>query len=72
MVKLLENYIETLIAEATEIDFKADLEVKKPKSWLKSVSSFANGVGGILMLYLEYHRLDERWFWKASIYEWKK
>lgn len=46
---MLENYIETLIAEATEIDFKADLEVKKPKSWLKSVSSFANGVGGILI-----------------------
>lgn len=25
------------------------LEVKKPKSWLKSVSAFANGVGGVLI-----------------------
>ena len=46
---MLENYIETLIAEATEIDFKTDLEVKKPKSWLKSISAFANGIGGILI-----------------------
>ena len=33
------------IAEATECDFKVALEVKKPKSWLKSVSAFANGIG---------------------------
>ena len=38
-----------LIAEATEIDFKIALEVKKPKSWLKSVSAFANGIGGVLL-----------------------
>lgn len=25
------------------------LEVKKPKSWLKSVSAFVNGVGGVLI-----------------------
>lgn len=40
--------IEQLIAEATECDFKVALEVKRPKSWLKSVSAFANGIGGIL------------------------
>lgn len=40
--------IDRLIAEATECDFKVALETKKPKSWLKSVSAFANGVGGIL------------------------
>ena len=34
--------IEQLIAEATECDFKVALEIKKPKSWLKSVSSFSN------------------------------
>ena len=34
--------IEQLIAEATECDFKVALETKKPKSWLKSVSSFSN------------------------------
>ena len=38
-----------LIAEATEIDFKVALEIKKPKSWLKSVSAFANGIGGVLL-----------------------
>lgn len=37
-----------LISEATEIDFKETLEIKKPKSWLKSVSAFANGIGGSL------------------------
>lgn len=38
--------IDRLIAEATECDFKAAVEVKKPKSWLKSVSAFANSVRG--------------------------
>ena len=37
------------IGEATEYDKKVALEVKKPKSWLKSVSAFANGVGGVLL-----------------------
>ncbi len=41
--------IDRLIAEATECDFKVALEVKKPKSWLKSVSAFANGIGGTLI-----------------------
>ena len=40
--------IEQLIAEATECDFKVALEIKKHKSWLKSVSSFSNGIGGTL------------------------
>ena len=38
--------LETLIAECTTHDFKMMLEEKKPKSWLKSVSAFANGLGG--------------------------
>lgn len=38
--------IDRLIDEATECDFKVAVEVKKPKSWLKSVSAFANGAGG--------------------------
>jgi len=37
---------ELLIAEVTEHEFKSELEIKKPKSWLKSVSAFANGIGG--------------------------
>ncbi len=41
--------LEQLIGEATEYDKKVMLEVKKPKSWLKSVSAFANGVGGVLI-----------------------
>ncbi|MDD3253045.1 MAG: ATP-binding protein [Lachnospiraceae bacterium] len=40
--------IEKHIAEATECDFKVALETKKPKSWLKSVSAFANSIGGTL------------------------
>ena len=40
--------LETLIAECTAYDYKVTLEEKKPKSWLKSVSAFANGSGGSL------------------------
>ena len=36
------------IGEATEYDKKEMLEERKPKSWLKSVSAFANGIGGAL------------------------
>lgn len=38
----------TLIAECTAYDFKVMLEEKRSKSWLKSVSAFANGLGGSL------------------------
>ncbi len=41
--------IDTLIAENTECDFKEALETRKPKSWLKSVSAFANTFGGNLI-----------------------
>ncbi len=34
--------ITDLISECTAYDFKLMLEEKKPKSWLKSVSAFAN------------------------------
>ena len=40
---------EFLVAEATKCDFKERLESKKPKSWLKSISAFANGMGGTLL-----------------------
>lgn len=40
--------LESLIAECTAYDFKLMLEENKPKSWLKSVSAFANGLGGSL------------------------
>lgn len=40
--------LKALIAECTAYDFKLLLEEKRPKSWLKSVSAFANGTGGSL------------------------
>lgn len=48
--------IEKWIAEATECDFKVALEVRKPKSWLKSVSAFANGIGGTLIFGIDNDR----------------
>ena len=45
----MELDIELLIGEATAYDKKEMLEVRRPKSWLKSVSAFANGEGGILI-----------------------
>lgn len=41
--------IRELIGKATEYDKKVALETKKPKSWCKSVSAFANGIGGVLV-----------------------
>ena len=48
--------IDRWIAEATECDFKVALEIKKPKSWLKSVSAFANGIGGTLLFGIDDNR----------------
>ncbi len=44
-MKEIEN---ALIAECTAYDFKQMVEYKKVKSWLKSVSAFANTEGGSL------------------------
>ena len=41
--------ISDYIGEATEYDKKEILEVKRPKSWLKTVSAFANCHGGVLI-----------------------
>ena len=38
-----------LLGETTEYDKKRSVEMRKPKSWLKSVSAFANGIGGTLV-----------------------
>ena len=40
----LDHYI-----EASHVDYKERLEEKKPRSWLKSVSAFANTEGGYLI-----------------------
>ena len=42
----MKTITQLLIAESTEYEFKSDLEIKKAKNWLKTVSAFANGVGG--------------------------
>ena len=47
--------IKELIGEATEYNKKQSLEVKKPKSWCKSVSAFANTCGGILIFGITDH-----------------
>ena len=52
----MRKMIDRWIAEATECDFKVALEVKKPKSWLKSVSAFANGIGGTLFFGIDDDR----------------
>lgn len=41
--------LDSLIGEATAYDKKEMVEAKRPKSWLKSVSAFANGEGGVLI-----------------------
>lgn len=41
--------ITDFIGETTEYDKKETLEERKPRSWLKSVSAFANGIGGALI-----------------------
>ena len=42
----MPSLTQLLIAEATEYEFKSAVEMNKPRSWLKTVSAFANGVGG--------------------------
>ena len=41
--------IKNLIGETTEYDKKVMLEAKRPKSWCKSVSAFANTLKGVLL-----------------------
>lgn len=46
----METIIENLLtAESTYVDFKVSLEKVQPKSWLKTVVAFANGLGGSLL-----------------------
>ena len=47
MVRTMD--IKQLIGEATDYDKKVALEEKKPKSWCKSISAFANCYGGKLV-----------------------
>lgn len=54
-------HLQALIAEATEDDYKVALEKKKPKSWLKSVSAFANGIGGTLFFGVDNEGILSAW-----------
>ena len=45
----MKSLRDILIAESTDCDFKEALETKKPKDWLKTVSAFANGMGGTIL-----------------------
>lgn len=49
MYIIQEDEIKNLIGEATEYDKKEMLEEKDPRSWCKSISAFANGIGGSLI-----------------------
>ena len=53
----LEDYKKV---ETTNIDFKGDLEKEKPKSWLKSVSAFANTKGGIILFGIDDKTREEK------------
>lgn len=44
----MSGFAEVLMGEATGYEFKSTLEVKKAKSWLKTVSTFSNGLGGTI------------------------
>ena len=50
--------LDTLIAECTAYDYKSMLEEKKPKSWLKSVSAFADVLGCSLFFGIEDNGID--------------
>lgn len=41
--------VKQLIGEAADYDKKVALETKRPKSWCKSISAFANCYGGKLI-----------------------
>ena len=45
-----------LTSESTYVDFKVSLEKIKPKSWLKTVVAFANGLGGTIIFGVDDNR----------------
>lgn len=63
--------IKTLISEYTAYDLKLMFEEKKPNSWLISVSAFANGLGGSLLLGIDndgiVKGLDDIYYKKKAI-----
>lgn len=62
--------ISDLIGETTEYDKKQAVEERKPKSWCKSVSAFANGKGGSLISLLDegmaFVKRNMKTMWKKT------
>ena len=50
----------SLRLESTQREYKLDLELKKPKSWLKTISAFANTHGGCITFGVEDERHEAR------------
>ena len=59
--------LEKFIAEATDCDFKVAVERRKPKSWLKSVSAFANSIGGMLNFGIYHQRVKNSLLHQTSV-----
>lgn len=54
---MMENKVKSLLkSESTHVDFKVSLEKSKPKSWIKTVVAFANGIGGSLLFGVDDNR----------------
>lgn len=51
--------LDQLISECSDYEFKIDLEVKKPKSWLKTVSAFSNSFGGTIFFGVSNEKIVE-------------
>ena len=45
--------LDLLISDCSDFELKKDIEVEKPRSWLKKNSGFANTLGGILIFGVE-------------------
>ena len=45
--------LDLLISECSDYELKKDIEVEKPRSWLKTISGFANTLGGTLIFGVE-------------------
>ena len=57
MYKTMKTELRILLtAESTDVDFKVSLEKAKPKSWLKTVVAFSNGIGGSILFGVDNER----------------
>lgn len=48
--------LDLLIAECSDYELKQSIELEKPRSWLKTVSAFANTLGGIIIFGVDNDR----------------